>query len=498
MFGPYNNKDVTACSLFSKGFESEEEMSFAAFEIAASARGDQRSNEDLFCILHALHLSTTFHVRNTRRQLERELRRQAKDFIKNRKTFTSQHIFAKFERHSKVTLLAICSAHNISVNRYTGTVDEIKDSIMTYFAAGDCFTGKKCASFPDTCESAKVEVSQSTFASSSCDTSSHNELLLSWLEKQTSTLSRLPLQRLLCVLDVEYSVIDSLRVLRSHLKKYITMFKSQIKKLAQQQVSISEKADIDAKLQNIRDHWPVPVPRSLKDKIIRLFREQTSSSVLASTVCSCCAELVLMSECEEANIADLNLDVLSRPDFRHQGQNDLAVDSNWLDDSVTSPTVAVGSLPSMPHTVLHPEGIHKKDGSNDFFLTLCKSCMSSLRCGNVPPLSLANHMFLGEVPDELKDLTVVEEAMIAKCRAKCWVIQLKEDYLDSSLSTSQRGVKGHIIVYPQRPSAIANILPPSINEMTTPICVIFVGSSPPTKEWLRTKAKPLAVRRENI
>ena len=118
----------------------------------------------------------------------RELHQQAKDFIK---TFTSQHIFAKFERYSrsKVTLLAICSAHNISVNRYTGTVEEIKDSIMTHFAAGDCFTRKKCASFPDTCESAKVEVSESTFALSSCDTSSHNELLLSWLEKQTSTLS---------------------------------------------------------------------------------------------------------------------------------------------------------------------------------------------------------------------------------------------------------------------------------------------------------------------
>jgi hypothetical protein len=88
--------------------------------------------------------------------------------------------------------------------------------------------------------------------------------------------------------------------------------------------------------------------------------------------------------------------------------------------------------------------------------------------------------------------------MIARCRAKCWVIQLKEDNQDLALPHAQRGMKGHIIVYPQRPSDIANILPPSLEEMSTPICVVFVGSSPPTAEWLREKAKPLAVRREKV
>src|ERR1700677_338035 len=34
--------------------------------------------------------------------------------------------------------------------------------------------------------------------------------------------------------------------------------------------------------------------------------------------------------------------------------------------------------------------------------------------------------------------------------------------------------------------------------MITPICIIFVGSSPPSDEWLRNKAKPLAVHREKV
>ncbi|KAF8204727.1 hypothetical protein BJ912DRAFT_919331 [Pholiota molesta] len=40
---------------------------------------------------------------------------------------------------------------------------------------------------------------------------------------------------------------------------------------------------------------------------------------------------------------------------------------------------------------------------------------------------MANLTYLGPVPKELSDLTVVEEAMIARCRSKCWVIQLKEE-----------------------------------------------------------------------
>jgi hypothetical protein len=61
------------------------------------------------------------------------------------------------------------------------------------------------------------------------------------------------------------------------------------------------------------------------------------------------------------------------------------------------------------------------------------------------------------------------------------------------LATTQRGIKGRIIIYPQQPSKIADILPPSIEEITSPVCILFVGSSPPTPEWLREHAKLLAV-----
>ncbi|KAH7924613.1 hypothetical protein BV22DRAFT_1105361 [Leucogyrophana mollusca] len=88
--------------------------------------------------------------------------------------------------------------------------------------------------------------------------------------------------------------------------------------------------------------------------------------------------------------------------------------------------------------------------------------------------------------------------MIARCRAKSWVIQLKEESGNGIFPNTQRGMKGHVIVYPQQPSRLAEVLPPSIDELVTPICVVFVGSSPPTAEWLREKARPLVVRKENV
>ncbi|KAH7917508.1 hypothetical protein BV22DRAFT_1108556 [Leucogyrophana mollusca] len=88
--------------------------------------------------------------------------------------------------------------------------------------------------------------------------------------------------------------------------------------------------------------------------------------------------------------------------------------------------------------------------------------------------------------------------MIARCRAKSWIIQLREETNNAMLPNVQRGMKGHIIVYPQQPSDLAKMLPPSLEDVVTPICVLFVGSSPPTAEWLRNSARPLVVRKEKV
>ncbi|KAF8234474.1 hypothetical protein L208DRAFT_1261635, partial [Tricholoma matsutake] len=83
---------------------------------------------------------------------------------------------------------------------------------------------------------------------------------------------------------------------------------------------------------------------------------------------------------------------------------------------------------------------------------------------------------------------------IALCCAKAYIVQLKGDILNGSeLPNLQRGVKGHVIIYPQKANVIAKKLPSSIEDIVMPICVLFVGSTVPSKEWLQKKAKLLAI-----
>jgi hypothetical protein len=107
-------------------------------------------------------------------------------------------------------------------------------------------------------------------------------------------------------------------------------------------------------------------------------------------------------------------------------------------------------------------------------------------------------MYVGPVPEELSNLTMIEECVIARARAKSWIVKLQEQDSDSASPASQRGLKGHTIIYPQQPDKLMDVLPPPVDETLSFICVIFVGSSKVTKEWLRERAKPLVVRREKV
>jgi hypothetical protein len=59
---------------------------------------------------------------------------------------------------------------------------------------------------------------------------------------------------------------------------------------------------------------------------------------------------------------------------------------------------------------------------------------------------------------------------------------MRKDADDSSvgLPNMQRGMCSHVIVFPQTPEMVAKKLPPSIEDIVTPVCVLFIGLTPPT------------------
>jgi hypothetical protein len=110
-------------------------MSFAAFSIMASAKANQRSNDDLLHLLRDLGIVSHFQPQNLRRQITTELNRLATQFLSlPAVTSSSDAVFVAFERRSRPSLLAIASAHGINVDRYTGTNEDLKAAIITHFA----------------------------------------------------------------------------------------------------------------------------------------------------------------------------------------------------------------------------------------------------------------------------------------------------------------------------------------------------------------------------
>jgi hypothetical protein len=102
-------------------------------------------------------------------------------------------------------------------------------------------------------------------------------------------------------------------------------------------------------------------------------------------------------------------------------------------------------------------------------------------------------MWIGDVPEELKDLTIVEEKLIAIYRHNCCVIKLQSPFHSSS--TSQSALKGNAIAFPQNVPNIASNLPLVMSTLCDTIKVIFIGSHPPTRGQAR---KILTVRKRKV
>ncbi|KAJ7605145.1 hypothetical protein DFH06DRAFT_1020391, partial [Mycena polygramma] len=123
---------------------------------------------------------------------------------------------------------------------------------------------------------------------------------------------------------------------------------------------------------------------------------------------------------------------------------------------------------------------------------LCESAVSKNRFHSIPLRSYANGFWIGEVPDELIDLTFLEEQCIARARATRCMYKLTLG------PTGQLGARGNVCILPQDTLSVMSAMPIPLSVLRDEICVILVGS-PDTEVTHETlKRSPLLVRREKI
>ncbi|KIJ23210.1 hypothetical protein M422DRAFT_85886, partial [Sphaerobolus stellatus SS14] len=98
----------------------------------------------------------------------------------------------------------------------------------------------------------------------------------------------------------------------------------------------------------------------------------------------------------------------------------------------------------------------------------CRPCISHNKFKKVPLYAYVNNCWLGSVPEELKDLSFLEELCIARARSTRCMIKLEKG------PTGQFASKGNVCIFPQEPRSLESVLPPPLNILHDEIAIIFV------------------------
>ncbi|KAJ7865750.1 hypothetical protein B0H14DRAFT_2347813 [Mycena olivaceomarginata] len=118
---------------------------------------------------------------------------------------------------------------------------------------------------------------------------------------------------------------------------------------------------------------------------------------------------------------------------------------------------------------------------------VCADCEARL-LKNIKPLrSLANHLWVGKVLWQLKDLSYAEKMLVAKVRHNRCVVRV----------ASGRGkLSSNAIMFANPTVKVYNTLPPTKDELSEVLAFVFLGPSKPTEDEF--KRTPMLVRRERV
>jgi hypothetical protein len=203
---------------------------------------------------------------------------------------------------------------------------------------------------------------------------------------------------------------------------------------------------------------PAPPSAELCQNIILDFCADTSPNVFEEAGCAVCGKLTPIWEMEECSeVENLNL---------------LKV------DGVTRKARCKSTDPvrQLRGPILAP-GCSR----------VCPICVEFLDKKKLPTLALANGLWVGEIPDELQNLTYAEQLLIARVRHNRCIVKV---------SSGMSKMRANAISFSNPMPKIYNILPPPIEEMDEVMAFIYTGPCKPTKaDFERT---PLLVRRLKV
>lgn len=121
--------------------------------------------------------------------------------------------------------------------------------------------------------------------------------------------------------------------------------------------------------------------------------------------------------------------------------------------------------------------------------SVCTSCWNVLKQKHVPSGSLANGLWIGDVPPELQALNFVEKLLVARYRHSVCIVKL-------GVRNEQRRYHGNVIVFAQPVAKLYQTLPPPREDLDECLAVMLTGNVKAADvDFART---PLLVRRNVV
>lgn len=116
----------------------------------------------------------------------------------------------------------------------------------------------------------------------------------------------------------------------------------------------------------------------------------------------------------------------------------------------------------------------------------CSPCFNAIRHNLTPKHSALNGVnvsFCQDYPHVLQDLTLAEERLIARSHPIASILKLRPNGAYNPAAYNR--VRGHIIVLPQEPGPLLDILPSAELKLHEKIKVVWFGDRPPTTDDLK-------------
>ncbi|OBZ67369.1 hypothetical protein A0H81_12737 [Grifola frondosa] len=217
---------------------------------------------------------------------------------------------------------------------------------------------------------------------------------------------------------------------------------------------------------------PLPVSKSEMARFVSEWCQATSLACIGESPCAVCGRLTRTKCLRTMDIERTDLSPLIRVGERvtravHDAQR-------GEDDALANTT------PILYRPAVRGEG-HRT------VMDVCEPCLDAVQRHKLPKHALANGLWLGDVPIELRCANFMERMLIARVR---------HNYFVAKVTKGQCKLCANAIMFSQPVARVLEVLPPPVEDMDECFAIIFMGSCPPVAgDFKRT---PFIVRQNVV